>query len=368
MRIAFDQQVFLLQKYGGISRYVCSVAEQLARLPDVSPKIFAPIHTNRCLRGEEGQSGRKLFLPQIPNKLFRAVSAVSSRIAESQIGRFRPDIFHETYFSDDGIAVKGSKRVLTMYDMIFERFPELFGSENKTTEAKRHSVSRADLVICISESTRRDLLEIFDIPRERTAVVHLGVDHKTFFSKDGPKQESEGKPYLMFVGGRDYYKNFSGLLEAFGNSNTLRNNFDLVCFGGGEITAAEKKQIVDSNIPLSQVKYFSGSDESLADLYRGASALVYPSLYEGFGLPLLEAMACSCAVVCTQSSSLPEVGGDAANYFEPGNAESLTNAIERVVESGSFRDDLVSKGIERSRGFTWEKCAKEHFSNYHNIL
>jgi glycosyltransferase involved in cell wall biosynthesis len=369
MRIAFDQQVFLLQEYGGISRYVCSLANSMSISPETTVKIFAPLHFNRYL---EKLSPNALVLgkraPRIP-KTGRLISAMSVHLAHMSIKKFRPDIVHETYFSHVDFVPKGAKRVITVYDMIHERFASTWPGSEVTTAAKKEAVTRADHVICISESTRRDLLELFDIPEHKVSVTYLGFDALTSEKKIASTlTESSHPPYLLYVGGRGGYKNFEGLLRAVANSQFLKNTFSIICFGGGVFTKGEMSLIEELGMKSTKVRQIGGEDDILANLYLGAEAFICPSLYEGFGIPPLEAMSLGCPVICSDTSSLPEVVGDAGEYFDPGNIESICSAIERVVQSQTRRDELVEKGRKRCTIFSWECCANETLSIYRSLM
>jgi len=273
------------------------------------------------------------------------------------------DIYHETYYSMADNCPRSAKRVITVFDMIHEKFPEYFSTVDETREIKAHVVSHADHCICISENTRQDLINLLGVPEEKTSVVHLG--YSLSGRPEHARQIKRDSPFILYVGSRDKYKNFRLFLSAFSASPLLREKFSIICFGGGALTTKELEQIDSLGLSVQQV---SGSDDLLAGLYASAATLVYPSLYEGFGIPLLEAMAYHCPVVCSSSSSLPEVVGDAAEFFDPLDEISLCQAIERVVSSPEHADMLAHKGKERIRGFSWEKCAQNTLQIYRKIL
>ena len=369
MKIAFDQQVFLLQQYGGISRYFCSLVSRLADLPGIEAEVFAPLHFNFGLESVGPSPGTRHRLPEVNTKIFRAVSAVSKYWARAQINHFKPDILHETYFSSDSYLPRGAKRVLTVYDMIFERFADGQKGPNQTAEAKRVAVQRADHIICISESTQRDLIEFLSVPEEKTSVVYLSVDDEFKQVDDGAEIPAQvKKPYLLFVGSRGGYKNFLPFLDSFSRSSDLRKNFSIVCFGGGAVNVEEQTAMSALHLNGGQISQVSGDDRKLADYYRNAACLVYPSLYEGFGIPPLEAMACACPVICSHTSSLPEVVGDAGVYVDPTNIDAMTHAIERVVTDSSGRDELIAKGKAQVEKFSWRRCAVETAEIYRGLL
>ncbi len=369
MRVAFDQQVFLLQEYGGISRYICSLAKELALLPEASAKIIAPLHFNGNLSqlgNSDLVSGRRA--PKIP-KTFRFISAASTALAHMAIRRLHPDIIHETYFSRADFKPRGVKRVVTVYDMIHEKFAQTMPQSQLTTSAKRISTTRADHVLCISHSTQRDLIELFGIPAEKTSVVHLASDQ---LSATAGARESvssmTARPYLLYVGSRGGYKNFDGLLRAYASSSYLQHHFNIVSFGGGGFDKREHDLRESLGIRRENLVQVGGGDEILAALYEKAAAFVYPSLYEGFGIPPLEAMSLGCPVILSNTSSLPEVVGDAGEYFDPADIESMRVAIEAVLQSQSRQGELVAAGYSRNAMFSWQRCARETYSVYQGLL
>ena len=364
MRIGFDQQIFTLQEYGGISRYVCSLADKLADIESVECKIFAPLHINAYLEKLPKGMVFGIKMPKIP-KTSRLFQQSSHWLARSAVAKYAPQIMHETYYSANTIAPRGACTVVTVYDMIHERSPFMFPSHDKTSDWKRIATQRVDHVICISESTRNDLLEFFDLPEENVSVVYLGFDG---LISEIEKEGNHQKPYLLYVGQRGGYKNFEGFLTAYASSPWLRNNFDVVCFGGGVFTNAETRLFAELGLTDNRLIQMSGSDNKLANCYRGAALFVYPSLYEGFGIPPLEAMSLDCPVVCSDSSSIPEVVGNAAEYFDPKNRESMRTAMEKVLNSPTRRDELIECGHVRCAEFSWERCADETLEIYRGMM
>jgi glycosyltransferase involved in cell wall biosynthesis len=271
------------------------------------------------------------------------------------LNRRPPDILHETYYLEKKLAPPATKIVVTVHDMTHEKFPQFFRSADKTSQAKRTAVDRADHVICVSENTKSDLMELFGVQAGKITVTHLAA--LPMKRRETAEPSPWPNPYIVFVGLRSTYKNFAGLLHAFVQSNVLRNEFSIVCFGGEPFTSTDREQSARLGIQAGRIVEARGADELLADLYRGAAALVYPSLYEGFGLPVLEAMSSGCPVVCSRTGSLPEVCGDAAEYFDPHVPESIAAAIEKVVLSEGRRQELITRGLQRSNEFSWDKCA-----------
>ncbi|MEI7431502.1 MAG: glycosyltransferase family 1 protein [Betaproteobacteria bacterium] len=371
MRVAFDHQIFLLPEYGGISRYVCSLAKGLVDIQKgVETRIVAPLHFNAHLQESEGVPVTGFRVPRI-NHTGRIVAGLSQFAAKVALRAFHPDVVHETYYSRDGAAPPRCPVVVTVYDMIVERFPAMFSREAPGTELKRASVERADYVLCISESTKRDLIELFDYPEEKISVVYLGYEKFPFFAglqKNASMSQIDTRPYFLYVGSRAEYKNFKSLLQAIASSRQLKDHFRLVCFGGGPFSPDENELIKELGFSESQVTQVGGGDETLANLYANAAAFVYPSLYEGFGIPPLEAMSLGCPVLCSNTSSLPEVVGDAGEYFDPSRIDSIADAIERVMDSSATRASLVANGMKRCASFSWARCAEETLAVYRRVV
>jgi glycosyltransferase involved in cell wall biosynthesis len=366
MRIAFDHQIFGWQEYGGISRYAYELASGLATSCEQDVTIISPLYVNRYL----AHAPRQVKLQGVRAPAFkrsgRVYRAINSFFVRSAMERFAPDIVHETYYAARSVAPRNAKVVLTVYDMIHERFPEYFSIASPTRREKAIAVTRADHVICISEQTRLDLIEFLGVSPAKTSVVHLG-----FSLTAAPQAANENgalvRPFILYVGSRNGHKNFAGLLNAYAGSQFLMDEFDLVCFGGGEITAKENDLINELGIPAGKVRQVSGNDGVLAFYYQAARAFVCPSLYEGFGIPPLEAMSFGCPVVCSNTSSIPEVVGDAAEQFDPADHESMRKAIENVVGNDELRKNLIARGSDRVGYFSWERCARETLDVYRRV-
>ncbi|NVZ21655.1 glycosyltransferase family 4 protein [Pseudomonas costantinii] len=364
MRVAFDHQIFCLQNYGGISRYFSRIAEQMA-ITGNEVGIFSPLHRNFYLKDlPEGiVHGRRA--EKYPPRTTRLALIYNHLLGQQTMRGWQPQVAHETYFSRFSAAPKGCPVVLTVYDMIHELFPENFSSRDQTTRLKRRAVERADHVICISESTRQDLMTLFGVPEEKLSVVHLGFEQ--FKPASQERTAPTLKPYLLYVGSRHGYKNFSGLLDAVSQSKRLKADFDIVAFGGGAFSASELEQVQRLGFLTDQVRQVGGGDAVLGQLYEGARAFVYPSLYEGFGLPPLEAMAHACPVISSGTSSMPEVIGDAGVLFDPLSNDEMARAIERVVYSDDEIARLVRRGHERLNHFSWQRCTQETLSIYQSL-
>jgi glycosyltransferase involved in cell wall biosynthesis len=369
VRIGFDQQVFMLQEYGGISRYFCSLAKHLSQIGGVDNRIVAPFHFNKNLAALGSPSHRGVLLPKVNSKAFRVISLLNKPLARWCLERYSPDIVHETYFTiDDYRPSNHTRRVVTVYDLIHERYSQLFEGSLTTSTAKKQSVMRADQVICISENTRNDLIEIYGVPKEKTSVIYLGVD-PIFLKPAGElKQAKDTPPFFLYVGKRDGYKNFTRFLYAVGKSTRLKRDFNVVCFGGGVLQPHELILAKELGLKDTQLCQIEGDDSILSGLYQRATALVYPSLYEGFGLPPIEAMASGCPVICSSAGSLPEIVGSAGEFFEPLDEYSIMASLENIALSSSRQQELIDFGYLQHKKYTWENCARETAAIYAKCL
>jgi glycosyltransferase involved in cell wall biosynthesis len=213
-----------------------------------------------------------------------------------------------------------------------------------------------------------DLMRLYGTPANKLSVVHLGFDQ--FLPATGSTRfvTPSGRPFVLYVGQRGGYKNFMGLLRAVASSSRLLSDFDIIAFGGGQFSSGELSEISALGFSEDQVIHKSGTDDLLGSLYNSARSFVYPSLYEGFGIPPLEAMAHQCPVISSKTSSMPEVIGLAGEYFDPADREDMCRAIEDVVYSDSRINLLQQSGNERLTSFSWDKCSRETLDIYRTLV
>lgn len=367
MKIAYDYQIFSSQRYGGISRYFFELANRLACYDDgkIECLINSPVYVNKYLRC----SGNNLKvngipLPAIP-RTGRFRNLINRLFSPLAYKRSLPDIVHETYYSPKSVSPPGCPNVLTVYDMIHELYPEHFSPGDKTKEYKKIALERADHIICISDNTRNDLIRFLAVPQDKISVVHLGF---TLAHNNVAKLSRQTRPFLLYVGSRGGYKNFEGLLSAYASRSELRDNFDLVAFGGGPLKPLELEVIKRLHVPFEQIHYIAGDDSVLSSLYQQAAVFVYPSLYEGFGIPPLEAMSLDCPVACSNTSSIPEVVGEAAIQFNPRDTDAIADSLVKLLSSKTLRNTLIKRGRDRIKMFSWDKCAMETLNIYNSLL
>jgi glycosyltransferase involved in cell wall biosynthesis len=361
MALIYSNDIFGVERYGGISRYYFELIRRIS--PKIgNVKVMAGWYINEYIKSMREVKGIKLpalkhtgFIRLGINKIFQEIMLMRAD---------RQDILHQTFFHQPFIRFPG-KVVVTVYDMISEIFPQYYPSGDKNSLLKRQCCERADKVIAISHSTKNDLVSLFGISPGKIVVTQLASSLKCNNITESIKPFP--KPYLLFVGKRQYYKNFEGLMDAFAASDSLKNSFHIVCFGGGPLSNKEYVRLKEMGIE-DRVHNVTGSDALLGNYYRNAVAYICPSLYEGFGIPILEAMEFACPVVCSHTSSLPEVAGDAAIYFDPSESGSLQEALETTLFDKILLEGLKKRGLERQAMFSWDRCAQETLDVYNTLL
>jgi glycosyltransferase involved in cell wall biosynthesis len=223
----------------------------------------------------------------------------------------------------------------------------------------------AAAIIAISASTKRDLVRLYGVNEARISVVHLGATDFTPLRKS--LRWVPPDRYVLFVGGRRGYKNFDVLVEALPPVFVRDRSLHLVCAGGGSFTREELNAFASSGL-AGRIHQVNVDDETLGVVYARAVALIYPSRYEGFGMPVLEAFNCGCPVIAARVSSIPEIGGDAALYIDPQDPSSICASLDRLLDDPDQRVDLASRGRARVQEFTWERTARATAKVYRSVL
>ena len=334
MKIIFDNIIFDLQKFGGISRYWLEVTNRFKALNEC---YFFNGLTNEKISNHFKLSNKEAA---IPIKFLRYLDFQR---------KVDGDIFHSSYYR----IKKGIKNVITLHDFTYEYYRRGLARYVHSYQKKR-AIQNAELIICISESTKNDLHYFYPNLNKKVKVIYNGVgnmfkkisDHKTFNNR------------LLFVGDRKNYKNFNQLILAL----NYTNEFELDIVGGGKLTKQEL-----SKLSKIRFKHFEGiSDEDLNKLYNSAFALVYPSSYEGFGLPIIEAFKAGCPVVCNKGSSTAEIAKDCAIVGEI-SPEFILESIIKLKDI-DFRKKLVDKAFLEAKNYSWDRCFEQTQKAYESIL
>jgi glycosyltransferase involved in cell wall biosynthesis len=359
MKILYDGDIYNWQAAGGINRYFEEIIGHLP--PEFDPALLTlkewptnwPVHPR--LKIYRGPSA-------LPDRLARRFALYYFRALE---GRLKPDVFHPTNYYSLTLRKPnehGCPSVITVYDFTVELFPDHVASAQESAAKQREAILSADALICISHHTRQDLLERFPHCEDKITVTHLAGDLDISLSYGSEKIPEQ--PYFLFVGSRSKYKNFEGLLHAFAR---LEGAAVLAVAGSpwneGELALLEKLKIAGQVEHLGRV-----SDAHLAKLYRCSLAFVYPSFYEGFGIPPLEAMNCETVVIAANTSSIPEVVGNSALLFDPHQEDELTERLQAVYRGEVNRAKLIEQGRERALLFSWEKTCEMTTQVYKKIV
>jgi glycosyltransferase involved in cell wall biosynthesis len=358
VRVRFSPDIFRTQTYGGVSRYITELHRGLVGR-GVDSRIIGGLHVNSYVHGLPGAFGLDVNWVR-PLRARQALTKVTDRALERMwCSRLdRSTIWHKSMF--DRWVPKGPRLAVTVYDMLHERYPEQFGPRDVIPASKRPWCEAADVVFAISATTRDDLLERFGLPAEKVVVTPLGV---TVVEPSPGPLPFAAPPWFLYVGERAKpYKNWQAVLGAL---TALGPEFRLACFGPPATTA--EMDLLATRGLTDRVRFVGGDDHDLARLYRAASALVYPSLFEGFGLPPLEAMAQGCPVVAARAGAMPEVLGDAAVFFDPTDVDDLSAALGQILTDHDRTEGLRSRGYSRAATFTWQRTVDTTLDAYRAV-
>lgn len=375
MRVLYDHQIFIQQYFGGISRYFCQIMDQFSHDSQVDFRIALRYSQNDHLyqypQLNRFWTGRNNYFSDS-----RSFAIFQRRIHINMLNHFFQNqqesirqlknqnfsVFHPTYYDPYFLPHLGKRPfVLTIYDMIHEQYPDTFKDNDPTSARKKVLADKAARIIAISHNTKADIIRFFGTDPEKIQVIHLAG---SFDQENAPKKmhlpcnRILSERYLLFVGNRFSYKNFIFLIDSLSSLFKKDLSIHLVCAGGGGLSAFEKQRLRQLGLS-SRVHQISVDDVTLGHLYRNAIAFIFPSLYEGFGIPILESFSCGCPAILANTSSLPEVGGDAAAYFNPDDQDSLTHIVETVINDEKQRLSMVQKGYVRAKAFSWETTADQ---------
>lgn len=355
MKLLYDHQIFSSQKFGGISRYF---VELMSNLPE-------NIDFNNSLVLSENE-----YLKNSPQGITRGISRkipggyrLNALMSTFDIIRGRYDLFHPTYYNPYFIKHLKKPFAVTVYDMIHELFSDMFPETDHSAENKKECIKKADRIIAISENTKSDIIKLYDVNPDKIDVVLLGYSMDATIPvpiKDCPEN------YILFTGQRGLYKNFERFIKAFAEHRKSHPDINLVCTG---LQFNENEWQLISSLGLEKhVKACFATDAQLKWLYQNALCFVFPSLYEGFGIPILEAFSANCPLLLSNTSCFPEIAGDGGLYFDPYSVDSITETMNRVADDSELRENLIQRGAVRLKDFSWQKMANETAETYRKII
>jgi len=359
--VRFTGDIFRLQPRGGITRYFMEVIPRLPRRVEI---MLGWIQSDEA--AALGVPARAAFKLPAVRGVARLAAPVNAFLDWAWFARPSEAILHPTYYRDPARLPTSAPLVVTVHDMIHERFPELFPHDTAGPKGpERHKAAlcrRADRVLCNSHATARDVVERLGIPVDRIRVIHhAGRDWSAI--PERPVAGAE-RPFALWVGQREAHKNFAVALGAFAACPEARP-LDLLCVGGGAYTGAERAAIESLGL-LARARQRALADAELHWAYARAAVLLYPSLWEGFGLPPLEALGLGCPVVAADRGSLPEICGDAACYVDPTDLDSIAGGIARALSEGRGPGAVALRVAQAAR-FSWDRTAASVEAAYREL-
>ena len=362
MKILFDYDIFVRQRFGGISRYFYELINGLSCYKQITVNLFKGINNSgydfSLIKDQINIIDQKFFGTDKLHFVFNIVNEINFKKYSKN---FASDIFHKTYYSNVGLDI-ASKKVITIHDMTHELYPQYFAKSDNTSILKKKCIVESDGIVCVSETTKNDLINNFNLNNKIIKVIYHGVT----IENNNKTRKYIKEPYILYVGQRWGYKNFNMLMAAYSLSEKIKNNFKLVCFGGGGFNYSEKLYIKEHNL-TNNVIYLDGDDAVLASLYAFAEIFVYTSLYEGFGFPPLEAMKCGCPVLASAVGSVVEIVNEAAILFDPTDIEELNYKLNMLIDDSELRNEMINRGFERIKRFSWDNSVKEHIAFYKEL-
>lgn len=372
MKILYDHQIFNMQRYGGISRYfyelmigINKVSSHGAYLPSIYSNNQYIVNSS-CYEKEPLLN--KLNFPY-KRQLVKKISKGNAAITERLMMNSDYDIFHPTYYDNYFLdRISNKPFVLTVYDMIHEIFPEYYPVNDKTRQQKKQLINKASRIIAISNNTKNDIVKYCDVDESLIDVIYLGSSLERNDNIKNNAASSTPDRYILFTGNRNNYKNFKRFIEAVTPLLLKDNGLHVVAAGAYKFTKQEIAFFQSQHIERQVHHVPFKTNQSLSQLYSKALAFVFPSLYEGFGIPILESFTCGCPTILSNTSSLSEVALDAAYYFDPLSKESIRNSVEKVIYDEKLREELIDKGNSRMHSFSWEKMARETIETYQKVL
>ncbi len=368
LNVLYDYQIFWYQNYGGISRYYAGLMDFAYEKKLFDFKSATLFSNNRFINGKPYSksvpfpkllvNGRNV-LTFWPNKLNRA-----NTMRLLNTGKF--DLFHPTYFQDYFVNKIKVPFVINFFDLIMEKFPEFFVEGVKFSAEKKNLLSSASMFIAASNNTKKDLIDQFGVESDKIGVAYLATHILPHSVVNETRLAGVPNEYILFVGSRSRYKNFDFFLKSV--SPILKDNPKLyVVCAGDPFSEAELKYFDELGVK-NRVIIYKVNDDDLIYLYGHAKLFVFPSAYEGFGIPLLESFNCGCPMAISNASCFPEVVGDAAAYFDPLDEVSMRETISNVLFDEKMRALLVERGFERTKAFSLENTALQTKAIYEKVL
>jgi glycosyltransferase involved in cell wall biosynthesis len=364
MKILFDHSAFN-QVYGGVPKYFVEIIRRLSTY-DADVDLCVKYSNNHYL-----QSLNKNIKPFYAGKKFRGKAKLERFLGDFFLIKhiiFSRNIalYHATHYSSYARLILGSKVkfVSTIHDMNNWVMPEYYPKYNIRKIRQAIQMKYCDQIIAISKKTHDDIIRFYPEYANKIVIIHHGVNEveDINFSVGGGLP----KTYILYVGARNTYKNFEKFIGVFSLLSARNSDLHLIC-AGQEFTSKELESLKNLSID-SKVTSMSVTDTELRSLYKHASLFVFPSFYEGFGLPCLEAMSAGCPIAVSNNSVFPEICGPAAKYFDPNDSDSMFGAIQSVLYDKDCRGTLQREMVSRIGMFSWDLSAKKHYLLYQDLV
>ena len=361
--------IALLFPLTGIGRYTYEVAKILQKKEEFELNYFYGYYSKKLLKQttQSNPKSLKSIIIKIPllKKVARAILTLSSRLFSPKYNLY----WQPNFIPNEGIKAK--KIVTSVHDFSFILYRD-FHPKERIEHIEKYffkNVAKSDMIITGSHFTKEEIVKYLNFSEDKIEVIHHGIDHNLFKVYQEPKVDFElPKKYILSVGSIEPRKNLLGLLKAYALlDEKLKSEYQLVLVGFKGWENIEIMELIKQNEKSIHYLGFI-TDEELAQVYNLTSLFVFPSFYEGFGLPPLEAMACGSPVVCSDSSSLPEVGGDAVVYCNPQDTNDIKEKIEIVLNNTTLQNEMIDKGLQQAKKFSWEKSSKEHMRVFEELM
>lgn len=338
--LVLDSIIHTLQKAGGISVYFSELYNRLAAL-DLKYSIYLYSNTSKILNEYSQENIAEIKRGVVPPSIYRYLDVYLPKSCT---------VFHSSYYRLPVFFQRKKVKVITtVHDFTYEYYMKGLNAKVHFWQ-KRRAILASDVVVCISENTKKDLLHFIPEARDKDIrVIYNGVSESFAVTE----QNKNKKKNIIFIGSRVSYKNFSALVTAM----SQLSDYNLVIVGGGSLTSEELIGLESSCRGRYKHLNFVDNDK-LNQLYNQAHCLVYPSLYEGFGIPAIEAMKAGCPVIAANASSLPEVCGKAAILLDNISGKNISDAVFSLEDS-EFYESLVKRGFANSKRFSWDKTFQE---------
>lgn len=359
MNVIYDHDIFCAQVVGGVSRYFVELATAISASGQAEVSIHAPLHVSRMLEAADPRVRAGKRLPVFPG-----VTRLTGLACAAKEGRLSRDaILHATWYRKRPAGFR--RFAITIHDMIAEKFPHQVRGAEHQTRIKKASADAADLVFCVSECTRDDLLDRYPELEPKVVVTPLAT---RIGSLVVAPMRSE-VPYILYVGNRHGYKNFASFAGGFAAAYGLRRAYRILCFGGEPLDQREASSYgLSLGSGEGQVTRISGDDALLEAAYRGASLVVVPSVYEGFGLPSLEALACNAPLLISGARALRETAGIDVPYVEEaGSAEAWEPALRRSLSRTQQSPVGADSARHPNPRFSWASTAYATVRAYSSV-